>query len=129
MIPTPEQLAAADAIDPAKYEGHAPWPWQRSSNYGQIKSGHTIFSSIHFYAYEQAMRGERIPEEELILDAPLIPVLIHQRDEARRQLATAAAMLGPLSHYLKKEGLNWRPAALCADDCERLGKGAHHADP
>lgn len=86
MTPTPEQLAAADAIDPKKYEGHTPGPWKRSAASGGIMTGHTVFMAVHHYAYEELPPDDPEPDNDLVLDACLIPTLIHQRDEARDHL-------------------------------------------
>ena len=111
--PTPELLAAADAIDVSRYEGYD----YRWSPNGPPPTQSQVQSAAYAHG-----------------NAHLVPALIFQRDEARRerdeamrQLATAATMLLALSDYLKQEGLNYRPSAMCADDCKRIAASRPHA--
>lgn len=83
MTPTPEQLAAADAIDPRKYEGHTPGPWYYDETSGTITQTQPITRDVWLIPRNEA-------DAWLLENAPLIPMLVHQRDEARREALRAS---------------------------------------
>lgn len=79
--PPPEMLAAAEKIDVARYMGHSERPWTRDLD----DKDRIILRDAKGSDIARMLNVHKESDHRLCNDAPLIPALTHQRDEARRQ--------------------------------------------